>query len=105
MRPLSRAPSPAPGGYAGAPGGGYGYGSQQPGYSPQSGYAASGGAYGAPTLPQPMTTEQQPMPAPEGFSRPPNLAQPYTRFDTFKVSDMDDFFDTIPRMPLVLVPQ
>lgn len=97
-RPLSRAPSPAPGAY-GAPAGGYGYGAQQPAYG-----AAQGGAYGAPGLPQAVTTEQQPMPAPEGFSRPPNLAQPYTRFDTFKCADMDDFFEQIPRMPLVLVP-
>jgi len=44
------------------------------------------------------------MPAPEGFSRPPNLAQSYTRFDTIKIQDMDDFFENIPRMPLVLVP-
>lgn len=44
------------------------------------------------------------MPAPEGFSRPPSLAQPYTRFDTLKIQDMDDFFENIPRMPLVLVP-
>lgn len=43
------------------------------------------------------------MPAPEGFSRPPNLAQPYTRFDALKIQDMDDFYDNIPRMPLVLV--
>ena len=40
--------------------------------------------------------------APEGFSRPPNLAQPYTRFDPFKIQDMDDFFENIPRMPLVM---
>jgi len=41
--------------------------------------------------------------APEGFSRPPNLAQSYTPFDILKIQDMDDFFENIPRMPLVLV--
>ena len=44
------------------------------------------------------------MPAPEGFSRPPNLAQSYTQFETLKIQDMEDFFENIPRMPLVLVP-
>jgi hypothetical protein len=44
------------------------------------------------------------LPAPEGFSRPPNAAQSYTNFETMKISDMDDFMDVIPRMPLVLVP-
>lgn len=42
--------------------------------------------------------------APEGFSRPPNLAQPYTHFEMMKIQDMDDFLEVIPRMPLVLVP-
>lgn len=42
--------------------------------------------------------------APEGFSRPPNLALPYTRFDTFKIQDMEDFYENIPKMPLVLQP-
>ena len=94
-RPLSRAPSPNPGaGYGVPPAASYGYGVQQPAYG--------AGAYGAVTQPV-HVTEQQPMPAPEGFSRPPNPAQPYTRFDTFKVTDMDDFFETVPRMPLVLV--
>lgn len=41
--------------------------------------------------------------APEGFSRPPNLAQSYTPFDIIKIQDMDDFYEVIPRMPLVLV--
>lgn len=44
------------------------------------------------------------MPAPDGFSRPPNLAQSYTRFEPLKIQDMDDFYENIPRMPLVLVP-
>ena len=41
--------------------------------------------------------------APEGFSRPPNLAQSYTPFDIIKIQDMEDFYENIPRMPLVLV--
>jgi hypothetical protein len=40
--------------------------------------------------------------APEAFSRPPNAAQPYTPFNVMRVQDMDDFYDQIPRMPLVL---
>jgi len=41
---------------------------------------------------------------PDGFSRPANLAQSYTFFDTMKIQDMDDFYDNMPRMPKVLVP-
>lgn len=41
--------------------------------------------------------------APEGFSRPPNLAQPYTPFEVMKIQDMDDFLDVLPRMPKVLL--
>ncbi|EKM59471.1 uncharacterized protein PHACADRAFT_249989 [Phanerochaete carnosa HHB-10118-sp] len=103
-RPLSRAPSPNPGSYAVAPAptGTYGYGAtQQPyGGAPPS-YGVPSGQYGSPALQQP---EQQSMPAPEGFSRPPNLSQAYTRFETTKIQDMDDFYENIPRMPLVLVP-
>lgn len=40
--------------------------------------------------------------APEAFSRPPNAAQPYTPFNVMRIQDMDDFYDQIPRMPLVL---
>jgi hypothetical protein len=49
--------------------------------------------------------QQAPMlPPPDGFSRPANLAQSYTFFETMKIQDMDDFYDNIPRMPMVLVP-
>jgi len=44
------------------------------------------------------------LPPPDGFSRPANLAQSYTFFDTMKIQDMDDFYDNMPRMPKVLVP-
>jgi hypothetical protein len=44
------------------------------------------------------------LPPPDGFSRPANLAQSYTFFETMKIQDMDDFYDNIPRMPMVLVP-
>ena len=50
--------------------------------------------------------EQPPqmLPPPDGFSRPANLAQSYTFFDTMKIQDMDDFYENMPRMPKVLVP-
>lgn len=50
--------------------------------------------------------EQTPqmLPPPDGFSRPANLAQSYTYFDTMKIQDMDDFYENMPRMPKVLVP-
>lgn len=94
-----RSASPSP--YAAATPAGYG---ATPGYPAAPGYgAAPGGQYQTPGYPPPAG-EAAPMPAPEGFSRPPNLAQPYTRFDALKIQDMDDFFENIPRMPLVLVP-
>lgn len=40
--------------------------------------------------------------APEAFGRPANAAQPYTPFATMKIQDMEQFYDQIPRMPLVL---
>ncbi|KAI0091847.1 hypothetical protein BDY19DRAFT_990616 [Irpex rosettiformis] len=101
-----RAPSPSP--YGGATPGGYptaGYPQTASGYAtPAPAYptAQVPGAIGA--YPPPPGAEAAPMPAPEGFSRPPNLAQSYTRFETLKIQDMDDFFENIPRMPLVLVP-
>ena len=120
----SRAPSPAPGAYGAAPptssyagmgGTGYGtagYGAQTGAYGNQSGgYGAQSGGYGAPGIPpasprMPLAPgeAQQMLSAPEGFSRPPNLAQPYTHFEMMKIQDMDDFLEVIPRMPLVLVP-
>jgi len=44
------------------------------------------------------------LPPPDGFSRPANLAQSYTFFEIMKIQDMDDFYETVPRMPKVLVP-
>jgi hypothetical protein len=44
------------------------------------------------------------LPPPDGFSRPANLAQSYTFFDTMKIQDMEDFYENMPRMPKVLVP-
>jgi hypothetical protein len=101
-RPVSRN-----GGYPVAPGGG-------------SAYNAAPGSVGYPTSRPPSRLAGSNMPAPstggfaadtagalsapEGFSRPPNLAQPYTAFETLKVQDMDDFVDSMPRMPLVLMP-
>lgn len=42
---------------------------------------------------------------PEGFARPPNLAQPYTPFDPMKVLEMDELEVLAPpRMPVVLGP-
>ncbi|KAI0309654.1 hypothetical protein OF83DRAFT_1179372 [Amylostereum chailletii] len=83
--PRSRAPSPVPGA---AP-----YG--QPGYPPAQPVAA----------PVPYQHDQQQRLAPpDGFGRPPNLAQSYTYFETMKIQDMEDFYDNLPPMPLVLVP-
>ncbi|KAI0347468.1 hypothetical protein BDW22DRAFT_531556 [Trametopsis cervina] len=95
-----RAVSPSP--YGAAPGP---YGAQ-PGYPAAPGYGGAPGAgYQAQqAYPPPPTAEAAPMPAPDGFSRPPNLAQSYTRFEPLKIQDMDDFYENIPRMPLVLVP-
>lgn len=97
------------GGY-GAQAGGYntqtgGYGAQGGGYGTQSGgYGAPGMPPGSPRMPLLPGEAQQMLTAPEGFSRPPNLAQPYTHFEMMKIQDMDDFLEVIPRMPLVLVP-
>ncbi|EIN10391.1 hypothetical protein PUNSTDRAFT_51038 [Punctularia strigosozonata HHB-11173 SS5] len=100
-RPVSR------NGYPTAPGGG-------------GAYTAAPAAVGFPTSRPPSRLAGSNMPAPvtggfaadaaaglstpEGFSRPPNLAQPYTAFETLKIQDMDDFSNYIPRMPLVLMP-
>lgn len=40
--------------------------------------------------------------APEAFSRPANAAQSYTPFNIMKIQEMEQFYDQIPRMPLVL---
>lgn len=105
----SRAPSPNPGSYApqhprsraasplpGAAPLPYGY--PQPGYPPgRSPNVGSGAVLAGPE-------QSQMLPPPDGFSRPANLAQSYTFFETMKIQDMDDFYDNIPRMPMVLVP-
>ena len=49
-------------------------------------------------------SQQQMLTVPEGFSRPPNRAQPYTQFEMLKVGDMDELLEHMPRMPAVLVP-
>jgi hypothetical protein len=46
--------------------------------------------------------EAKQLPTPEGFSRPPNQSQSFTPFEPMKIQDMDEFFEVIPRMPLVL---
>ena len=87
----SRAPSPLPGApppYSGQPGFGH------PNAIPRS--PRIGGA--------PLASEPQMLSPPDGFSRPANLAQSYTFFDTMKIQDMDDFYENMPRMPKVLVP-
>lgn len=46
--------------------------------------------------------DAQQLTAPEAFSRPANAAQSYTPFNTMKIQEMEQFYDQIPRMPLVL---
>ena len=90
----SRAPSPLPGApppYSGQPGFAYSNANALP-RSPHGG----GGILGA--------EQPQMLPPPDGFSRPANLAQSYTFFETMKIQDMDDFYENMPRMPKVLVP-
>jgi len=70
----SRAPSPMPG--------------------PPSAFPTS------PRMPVSLGGEQ--LTAPEAFARPANAAQPYTPFATMRIQNMDQFYDQIPRMPLVL---
>ena len=123
----SRAPSPIPGGFAGprsrAPSPNPNYGPPRPRsraasplpgagpapYGAQPGYAQPSYPGGLPRSPLvgggAVLEQPQPMlPPPDGFSRPANLAQSYTFFETMKIQDMDDFYDNIPRMPMVLVP-
>ncbi|KAL6298737.1 hypothetical protein BKA93DRAFT_830439 [Sparassis latifolia] len=106
IRPsISRVPSPSPyppppAMYANSAAAQYGaqYGQGAPQYTANVGYAQG--------YPAGIAADQQQaiLAAPEGFSRPPNLAQPYTHFEIMKIQDMDDFLEVIPRMPLVLVP-
>ncbi|KAI0036020.1 hypothetical protein K488DRAFT_82460 [Vararia minispora EC-137] len=89
--PRSRAASPMPPPYAGV-GAGYPPVGVRPPASPRPGEAVlAAGADGR-------------LPPPDGFVRPPNLAQSYTWFDLMKIQDMEAFYDVLPRMPLVLVP-
>jgi len=95
-RPHSRAASPLPG----VPPPPYGQsGLQYPGaMPPRSPHVGGGAVLGGAEQPPQM------LPPPDGFSRPANLAQSYTFFDTMKIQDMDDFYENMPRMPKVLVP-
>jgi hypothetical protein len=93
--PRSRAPSPLPGApapYNGQPG--FAYGNA----IPRSPHVGGGAPLAGLEQPPPM------LPPPDGFSRPANLAQSYTFFDTMKIQDMDDFYENMPKMPMVLVP-
>lgn len=56
----------------------------------------------SPRMPSSAVGGDQQLTAPEAFSRPANAAQSYTPFNTMKVQDMEQFYDQIPRMPLVL---
>ncbi|KAI6035491.1 hypothetical protein F5J12DRAFT_793793 [Pisolithus orientalis] len=56
----------------------------------------------SPRMPVSVSTMDQQLSAPDAFSRPANAAQPYTPFGIMKIQDMEQFYDQIPRMPLVL---
>jgi hypothetical protein len=58
--------------------------------------------YGTPAYQPPSLQEETMLPPPEGFSRPPNAAQPYTYFENLKVQDLDQLVESLPRMPAVL---
>ena len=106
-RPISRSSSPVQPG-AGA------YGYATPGTIPVAGYGTvvpAAPQYAIAPMPagamspvMPTEATQQMLSTPEGFARPPNLSQPYTKFETFKIQDMDGFYENIPRMPAALVP-
>ncbi|KAF9263648.1 hypothetical protein L218DRAFT_1077171 [Marasmius fiardii PR-910] len=99
-RPVSPHPPPA-GAYP-----------QTVGGRPVSPHPPPTGAYpqtlgGRPVSPHPPPVANPPaqqLAAPECFSRPINGAHPYTPFGAMKIQDMNDFFDSIPRMPAVLQP-
>ena len=76
--PRSRAPSPMPG---------------TPSVAFPTSPRVAGFAAGA---------DHQQLSTPEAFSRPANAAQSYTPFNIMKIQEMEQFYDQIPRMPLVL---
>lgn len=109
----SRAPSPNPGGgpnnqYPQPPRSSPLPGAPPPLYNGQPGFGYSNAPQRSPNVGSgmPLAGGEQPrmLPPPDGFSRPANLAQSYTFFDTMKIQDMDDFYENLPRMPKVLVP-
>jgi len=104
--PRSTSPFPQAPSYAGSQPGGYGgHGldgprSRAPSPMPQG---PPGTAFPvSPRVPMSGVGEAPQLPAPEAFSRPANAAQSYTPFNIMKIQDMEQFYDQIPRMPLVL---
>ncbi|KAH8830644.1 hypothetical protein DL96DRAFT_1593797 [Flagelloscypha sp. PMI_526] len=73
--------------------------------TPAVGHSPLPGAYPPMIMPSVSAEpdgEAKQLPTPEGFSRPPNQSQSFTPFEPMKIQDMDEFFEVIPRMPLVL---
>ncbi|KAF5321894.1 hypothetical protein D9619_001021 [Psilocybe cf. subviscida] len=88
QRPRSRAPSRAP--------------SPNPAGYRQQNVSGSGRSPHIPATQIPGDGPQQ-LPAPEAFSRPLNMANSFVPFETAKVRDMDDIYDTkLPKMPPAL---
>lgn len=56
----------------------------------------------SPRMPSVGGGDAQQLATPEAFARPANAAQSYTPFNTMKIQEMEQFYDQIPRMPLVL---
>ncbi|KDQ64924.1 hypothetical protein JAAARDRAFT_28581 [Jaapia argillacea MUCL 33604] len=82
IRPPSRGPPVAPGGY------------------PRSPNMRAGSVSG---YDQPPSQQEGALGVPEGFGRPPNMAHPYTPFDIMRVLDLDEFLDGVmPRFPITL---
>ena len=75
-------------------------------YAGSAGSTGSGiGAHASPrVMAAPLGAPDQSLPQPEGFSRPPNRAHPYTQFEMLRIGDMDEVLENMPRMPAVLVP-
>ena len=74
----------------------------QPGTRDPYNRGPSPSPYGTPAYQPPPLQEEVMLPPPEGFSRPPNAAQPYTYFENLKVQDLDLLVENMPRMPAVL---